>query len=155
MTVTQGFDPWYQLATNLGRRPDAEIITALLTLPKHSRILVCLADIDRLACQGIAQITGTAAGIVGSSLHQARCQLGALAVAGSRALIRGRARSLCLLVSLHAAWLASGTARLPFEAGTVRPTPPQLPLATDTALGLALGPGPGCHPFPENSKELA
>jgi hypothetical protein len=108
MTAARGFDPWYRRASDLRRRPDAEIMTALLNLPKHSRILVCLADIDGLAYHEIAQITGIPAELVGSSLRQARCQLGELAVGAAGLESEGqRGVSASSSASVPPGWLAA------------------------------------------------
>lgn len=112
MTAAQGFDPWYQRASDPGRRPDAEIMTALLTLPKHSRIPVCLAEIDGLEYHGIAQITGIPAERVVSPLRQARCQLGEVAVGAPRlGSADERGVSASSSASVPRGWLAARRGR--------------------------------------------
>jgi len=155
MTAGQGLDPWYQRVSGLGRRPDAEIMTALLTLPEHSRILVCLADIGALTYHEIAQITGMPAELVGSSLHQARCLLGELAVGAAGLGSAGeRGVSASSAASVPPGWLAAwrGRRSKPGRCGR-RLRNYRMPLTRRWAPHR--GRDLVAIPFPKISKELA
>jgi len=59
----------------LGRVMDADIVAAMRALPDRQRVTVYLADVEGLAYQQIADLTGMAVGSVKSCLHRGRSRL--------------------------------------------------------------------------------